>query len=302
MRLVGLRIIRIVSALTLLLAPSPQLVRAGGAGAGGRIADAAMERQLFDEVNAERIAHGLPQLVLDPRLTDVARQRNQYMLDQGVFSHCLDGALTCTVDQLALPLALRAAGLSTSEAAENLAIDSDQGQRTADEIVAMWLGSDEHRPSLLNADFNATGLGVVCCGDVAAYGRTISHVIVVTQVFETYPPDTIASLAGSSAVPPGDAVCRFVLGFKMLHDLDPSDVGPCTESEEHDPATGDAMQHTSNGILVWRKADDRLAFTNGYWTWVYGPHGLARRRNDERFAWEPDPQGLPVVPPGGAAP
>lgn len=298
MALVNRRVFSFFVAMALLLGAAPPAVRAAGSGSG-RTADVAMEQRLLEEVNAGRAARGLPKLVADPRLTDVARARDQYVLDQGVFTHCLDGALTCTVDQLALPAALRQAGLSAAGAAENLALDTGQGQQAADDVIAMWLNSDEHRPSMLDPSFNATGLGVVCCGDVAAYGDTISHAFVVTQVFEKYAPGTISAVERSNeqaaATAAAGAACQFALGFKMLHDLDPAGVGSCADSEAYNPATGDAEQHSTGGVLVWRKADDRLAFTNGSWTWVLGPRGLARRPNGERFAWEPNPQGLPVA-------
>jgi hypothetical protein len=49
-------------------------------------------------------------------------------------------------------------------------------------------------------------------------------------------------------------------------------------------------------MLVWRKADNWTAFTNGFETWLNGPQGLQRRLNTETFAWE---QG---AAPGSAAP
>ncbi len=93
--------------------------------------------------------------------------------------------------------------------------------------------------------------------------------------------------------------CRFVLGFQTLHDLIPATVGPCLDDEQHNPTNGDALQHSANGLLVWRKADNFTAFTDGYTSWVNGPYGVQQRLNTARFAWEANPDGLPVV---GAAP
>lgn len=82
--------------------------------------------------------------------------------------------------------------------------------------------------------------------------------------------------------------CEFVLGFKTLRDLIGHDiVGECLESEHHS-ANGDSVQQTTGGLLVWRKADDWTAFTDGYRTWINGPNGLEQRLNSERFPWEPD--------------
>ncbi len=82
--------------------------------------------------------------------------------------------------------------------------------------------------------------------------------------------------------------CQFILGFKTLRDLVGHEVvGECLENEHHS-ANGDSLQHTTGGLLVWRKADNRTAFTDGYRTWINGPNGLQQRLNTERFVWEPD--------------
>ena len=57
------------------------------------------------------------------------------------------------------------------------------------------------------------------------------------------------------------ATCHFTLGFKTLHDLIPATVGNCVDNEYHFPCCGDAVQRTTNGMLVWRKADTSTAFT-----------------------------------------
>jgi hypothetical protein len=83
------------------------------------------------------------------------------------------------------------------------------------------------------------------------------------------------------------AGCTFTLGFKALRDLIPGVVGECLENEHFEAATGNAQQATSGGLLVWRKADNWTAFTNGATTWLNGPTGLVSRLNDgPKFAWE----------------
>ncbi len=90
--------------------------------------------------------------------------------------------------------------------------------------------------------------------------------------------------------------CQFILGFQTLHDLLGSIVGNCLDNEQHNPTNGDGVQQTTGGLLVWRKADNFTAFTTGYRTFVNGPTGLETRLNIQRFAWEANPEGLPVVP------
>jgi Protein of unknown function (DUF4232) len=90
--------------------------------------------------------------------------------------------------------------------------------------------------------------------------------------------------------------CAFVLGFATLHDLIPSVVGECVDDETHNPDNGDALQLTTNGLLVWRKVDNWTAFTDGSQSWVNGPLGLQQRSNDQRFAWESNPDQLAIMP------
>ncbi|MGI5835266.1 MAG: CAP domain-containing protein [Chloroflexota bacterium] len=78
---------------------------------------------------------------------------------------------------------------------------------------------------------------------------------------------------------------EFRLGFKLLADLIPEKVGLPLENE-HVQVNGDSLQATTRGLMVWRKADNWTAFTDGAWTWINGPYGLQDRANDQRLPWE----------------
>jgi hypothetical protein len=98
------------------------------------------------------------------------------------------------------------------------------------------------------------------------------------------------------------ANCGFSLGFKALHDLIPTTVGACLVDEHHNSSNGDGLQETTGptgagGLLVWRKADNWTAYTDGYRTWVNGPLGLQERLNIERFPWEVGPGSVATPPP-----
>lgn len=93
------------------------------------------------------------------------------------------------------------------------------------------------------------------------------------------------------------AGCQFTLGFATIQGLIPQIVGNCVEDAHYAGDTGDALQQTTNGLLVWRKADNWTAFTDGNQTWVNGPLGLEQRYNDQRLWWEANPDHLAVVPP-----
>ncbi|HLY64455.1 MAG TPA: hypothetical protein VKU60_02880, partial [Chloroflexota bacterium] len=99
------------------------------------------------------------------------------------------------------------------------------------------------------------------------------------------------SSSATTAPPPPTAAagpCHFILGFATLHDMIATQTGECLENQYYAP-NGDAWQHTRNGLMAWRKADNRTTFTNGYQTWLNGPNGLVKRFNDEWFEWEAYP-------------
>ena len=94
------------------------------------------------------------------------------------------------------------------------------------------------------------------------------------------------ALVGGTGRAAATADCKFVLGFKALHAVIPDTVGACLENEQHHPGKGVTLQRTTNGLLVWQKASNHTAFTDGHRTWVSGPLGLQQRLNTERFDWE----------------
>ena len=97
------------------------------------------------------------------------------------------------------------------------------------------------------------------------------------------------------------APCRFQLGFADLAGLLGQQAGACREDQHPTPA-GDAEQRTTTGLMVWRRADNWTAFTDGYRTWINGPQGLQDRLNTERLAWEPDYVAPPAPPPAPPTP
>lgn len=91
--------------------------------------------------------------------------------------------------------------------------------------------------------------------------------------------------------------CTFKLGFKALGDQIPEIVGRCLEDERFNLENGNAEQRTSGGLLVWRKADNWTAFTDGHTTWINGPDGLADRPNaGPLFPWEASTQPTATQP------
>jgi hypothetical protein len=105
---------------------------------------------------------------------------------------------------------------------------------------------------------------------------------------------SLPQVAAAQTMPP----CTFQQGFAGLAQSMGGAVGSCLENEYFNPLNGNAEQHTTTGLLYWRKADGTTAFTNGYETWLNGPYGLQVRLNTERYDWEPIPSApLPAPQP-----
>jgi hypothetical protein len=69
-------------------------------------------------------------------------------------------------------------------------------------------------------------------------------------------------------------------------------VGACVE-DARPAGPGETRQRTTRGELVWWDGERRAVFANESYTWITGPAGIVRRRNEERFAWEPDADAGP---------
>jgi uncharacterized YkwD family protein len=114
----------------------------------------AYEKQVFDLTNVERAKAGLKPLVLDAKLSSVARTKSQDMHDKKYFSH--------TSPTYGSPFdMMKKFGITYSWAAENIA----QGQRTPQEVVTAWMNSVGHRANILSPKATTLGVGYVADGN-----------------------------------------------------------------------------------------------------------------------------------------
>jgi uncharacterized YkwD family protein len=114
----------------------------------------AYEKQVFDLTNVERAKAGLKPLVLDAKLSSVARTKSQDMHDKKYFSH--------TSPTYGSPFdMMKKFGITYSWAAENIA----QGQRTPQEVVTAWMNSAGHRANILSPSATTLGVGYVADGN-----------------------------------------------------------------------------------------------------------------------------------------
>jgi len=104
---------------------------------------------LLAAVNAARRAAGRPPLAGDPRLDAAAQAHAEDMLARSYYSH--DGPDGSTPRSR-----VEAAGFPAASVAENIAAR----HLAADETVAGWMASSDHRRNLLDPRFTSLGAGV----------------------------------------------------------------------------------------------------------------------------------------------
>jgi uncharacterized protein YkwD len=107
------------------------------------------ERELFDSLNRERAAQGLPELQWDNALFKAARHHALLMLNLNMVEHQLPSEPN-------LEARLTAAGARFSVIAENIAVGSN-----ARTIHAGWMDSPGHRRNILDPRLNSVGIAAV---------------------------------------------------------------------------------------------------------------------------------------------
>ena len=107
------------------------------------------EQEVFDLINQQRIANGLPALKIDSEVQRVAKIKAQDMVENNYFSH--------TSPTYGSPFdMLSSFKISYKTAGENIA-----GNSSNSSAVNAWMNSSGHKANILNSSFNYTGIGVV---------------------------------------------------------------------------------------------------------------------------------------------
>lgn len=107
------------------------------------------EQEVFDLINAQRSAAGLPALKIDEELQNVARVKAKDMVDNNYFSH--DSPTYGTPFNM-----IKNFGITYKAAGENIAGNSsNQG------AVNAWMNSSGHKANILSNNYNYTGVAVV---------------------------------------------------------------------------------------------------------------------------------------------
>jgi uncharacterized protein YkwD len=101
---------------------------------------------IYERVNDERSARGLPRLTWHEGLAEIGRQWSLEMIATGAYVHSSPDYRT------------HADFLGTGE-------NIHMGPLGAAEAHVDWMESDGHRLNILSADYDAIGIGVVCRND-----------------------------------------------------------------------------------------------------------------------------------------
>jgi uncharacterized protein YkwD len=114
--------------------------------------------RLVQLTNAERARAGLPPLQAHAQLMSAAQHSAAVMASMSCFGH------DCGSEG-GPGWQLRNAGYEYSAFGQNVAA----GQRSAEEVVAAWMRSPEHRGNLLNPAYRDVGVGVATAGRLWTY-------------------------------------------------------------------------------------------------------------------------------------
>jgi uncharacterized protein YkwD len=120
----------------------------------------AFAAQAIDSINQERAKAGCAALVVNDTLMRLAQAHSQDIASHDFFAH--DGS-----DGRSPFQRMRDAGYRYRRAAENVAA----GVKAPADVVALWMGSPDHRANILDCALRETGIGYVeDRGDRLGYG------------------------------------------------------------------------------------------------------------------------------------
>lgn len=184
---------------TLLGLPAVQLLTAVPAHAAS-FDVATAEQRLFQDLNADRTAAGLPALAWSPTIAGIARDnpssacgatvrgRSQDMLDRGYFAHQIP---PCGVYVSAI---LSNAGLQWQAWGENIAWNTyGDPFQSADQANTAFMNDAAHRDNIMGA-YNQVGIGVAWAASWSYSAGTFQNVVMFTEDFMNGPaPATTSS-------------------------------------------------------------------------------------------------------------
>ena len=152
------------------------------------ISTTGLEQRVHELINQQRVIHNLPSLILDPALSEIARDHSEDMAARNYFAHvnpdgetptdrAADAGYTCRKEY---------ASYYTYGIAENLfqnnlyssatyysnrktEYDWSSQEEIAQTTVGGWMNSTGHRENILTPSFDREGIGVAIAPDSRVY-------------------------------------------------------------------------------------------------------------------------------------
>jgi len=146
-----------------------------------------LEQLIHNNVNEQREAVGLKPLILDSKLSDIARKHSQDMVENNYFSHynSLGGGPTERAAKVGYICQKRVGNSIRSGIAENCHLDYlyssitkvngipfydwNTPEQIALSTINGWMNSPGHRSNLLNSGYDCEGIGVAISSDDKVY-------------------------------------------------------------------------------------------------------------------------------------
>ncbi|GGE40579.1 hypothetical protein GCM10011391_19180 [Pullulanibacillus camelliae] len=139
-------------------APAPSKGSAAAPSSKSTDTVSAYEKEVVTLTNKERTSRGLKPLTLNTKLSKMARDKSQDMVNKNYFSH-QSPTYGSPFDMM------KAYNISYTSAGENIAA----GQKTPQEVVTAWMNSEGHRENILNPNYTTIGVGYVKGGSYGSY-------------------------------------------------------------------------------------------------------------------------------------
>lgn len=116
----------------------------------------AMEREIFDLVNAYRNSNDLEALMWHDTLHRSARHKSNSMIQFDYFSHDNPHLNKSTLEYLMWDLY----GVDFDVIGENIAVENGYGKSSANAIFELWKDSPEHNKAMLDSEFTHMAVGI----------------------------------------------------------------------------------------------------------------------------------------------
>jgi uncharacterized protein YkwD len=125
---------------------------------GPQLAGNEIAQQLFDALNKQRTANGLPPLAMSPDLTRSAQEHSDKMVSETFLS-------TRGPDEADAVTRITSQGVKTLKLGEDVGRLKTRPDRVADDTMSIWMSAAANRKNILSSTFTKAGVAVAHAPD-----------------------------------------------------------------------------------------------------------------------------------------